>query len=70
MALDFVYQGIYTFFFLVTLIKDMQCKKSSSLVDISNFSKTKCLSGNQALDENSSNAKKQKTMSSQFRTEE
>ena len=47
----------------------MQDKKSSSLVDISNFSKTKGLSGNQALNKNSCNSKKQKTMSIQFRTE-
>ena len=34
--------------------KNMQ--KSSSLVDINNFNKTKVLSGNQALNKNSSNS--------------
>ena len=38
----------------------MQDKKSSSLMDMSNFSKTKGLSGNQALNKNSSNDKKTK----------
>ena len=38
-------------------------------MDISNFSKTNGLSGNQALNKNSSNYKKQKTTSIQFRTE-
>ena len=59
----------YFFFFLVAFIRHMQCKKSSLLVDICNFSKTKGLSGNQALNKNSSNGKKQKTQSFQFRTE-
>ena len=47
MALDFVYLQIL--FFLVVFIKGMHDKNSSSLVNISNFSKTKGLSGNQAI---------------------
>ena len=47
MALDFVYLQIL--FFLVAFIKDMHDKNSSSLVNVSNFSKTKGLSGNKAL---------------------
>ena len=47
MALDFVYLRIL--FFLVAFIKDMHDKNSSSLVNVSNFSKTKGLSGNKAL---------------------
>ena len=39
------------------------------LVDISNFSKTKGLSGNQDSNKNSGNGKKQKTTSIQFGTE-
>ena len=46
----------------------MQFKKSTSLVDISNFGKTKGLSGNQALNKKSSNGKKRKTTPIQFRT--
>ena len=40
-------------------------------MDVSNFSKTKVLSGNQTLNKNSSNGKKKKkkTTSIQFRTE-
>ena len=45
----------------------MQDKKSSLLVDISNFRKTEGLRGNQALNKNSSNDKKQSTTSIQFR---
>ena len=59
----------YVLFILVAFIKHMQDKKSSSLVDISNFNKTKSLSGNQALNKNSINGKKQKAASIQFRTE-
>ena len=47
----------------------MQWKKSILLVDISNFSKTKGVSGIQDSNKNSSNGKKQKTTSIQFRTE-
>ena len=43
----------YILFFLVAFIKHMHYKKGSSLVDISNFSKTKGLSGNQGLNKNS-----------------
>ena len=46
-------------FFLVAFIKHMQYKKSSSLVDIKNFSKTKGL-----------NSKRQKTTSIQSRAKE
>ena len=53
--------------FLVALIKHIQYKKSNSLVGISNFSKTKGLSGNQALNKSSSNVKEQKTSSIQFK---
>ena len=52
MALDFVYRRIYTIF--SSRIKHIQCKKSSSLVDISYFNKTKGLSGNQFFNKNSS----------------
>ena len=48
-------------------MKHMQGKKSSLLVDISNFRKTNGLSGNQALNKNSSNGKKQNTTLTQFR---
>ena len=47
----------------------MHYGKSSTLIDISNFRKTKDLRGNQALNKNSSNDKKQKTTSIQLRTE-
>ena len=56
-------------FFLVAFIKHMQYKKSSSLLDINNFSKTKGLSGNKALNKNLSNGKRQKATSIQFRAE-
>ena len=59
----------YIIFFLVAFIKHIQDKKSSSLVDISNFSKTEGLSGNQPLNETRRKDKKQKTMKIQFRTE-
>ena len=45
----------------------MQGKKSSPLLNVSNFSKTKGLSGNRALNKNSSNSKKQKTKSIHLR---
>ena len=48
-------------------MKHMQGKKSSLLVDISNFRKTNGLSGNQALNKNSSDGKKQNTTLIQFR---
>ena len=48
-------------------MKHMQGKKSSLLVDISNFRKTNGLSGKQALNKNSSNGKKQNTTLTQFR---
>ena len=59
----------YILFFLVALINHMECKKCNSLVDISNFSKTEGLSGNQALNKNSSNSKKRKTTPIPFRTQ-
>ena len=68
MATYFVYQRIYAIF-LVAFIKHMQYKKSSLLVDISNFSKTKGLRENQALNKNSSNDKEQKKTSIQLRNE-
>ena len=59
----------HVLFFLVAFIKHMQYKKIRSLVEINNFRKTKDLSGNQALNKNSSNRKRQKTTSIQFRAE-
>ena len=57
----------YILFFLVAFNMHMQGKKSSPLLNVSNFSKTKGLSGNQALNKNSSNSKKQKTKSIHLR---
>ena len=68
MDVDFIYQQIYTIFYS-RIHRAHGVQKSSSFVDISNFSKTKGLSGNQALNKNSTNNKKQKTMPIQFRTE-
>ena len=68
MALDFVYQWIYTI--LPNHIHQVHVGQKSSLsVDTRNFNKTKSLRGNQFLDENSSNSKKQKTTSIKSRTE-
>ena len=53
----------------MAFIKHMQDKKSSFLVNISSFNKTKVLSGNQDLNKKSSNSKQQKTTPIQFRTE-
>ena len=67
MTLDFAYQQIYTIF--SSGIQQAHAgQKRSSLVDISNLNKTKGLSGNQVLNKNSSNDKKQKTTSVQSRT--
>ena len=52
----------------MAFIKHMQDKKSSLLVNISSFNKTKVLSRNQALNKKSSNSKQQKTTPIQFRT--
>ena len=59
MALYFAYQQIYTFF-KSYLLKTCGKKRSSLLVDLSNF--------NKALNKNSSNCKNQKTTSIQFKT--